>query len=57
MAEVVHACHELPGQELFSYLDNDGQVVDIRSTEVNAYLRALPARCSRPRTSGRGVAR
>lgn len=40
MAEVVHACHELPGQELFSYLDNDGQVVDFRSTEVNAYLRA-----------------
>ncbi len=36
----MHACHELPGQELFSYLDNDGQVVDIRSTEVNAYLRA-----------------
>ena len=42
MAEVVHACHELPGQELFSYLNNDGQVVDIRSTEVNAYLRAAP---------------
>ena len=41
MAEVVHACHELPGQELFSYLNNDGQVVDIRSTEVNAYLRAV----------------
>ena len=40
MAEVVHACHELPGEELFSYLNNDGQVVDIRFLRPNAYPRA-----------------
>jgi DNA topoisomerase-1 len=41
LAEVVHACHELPGQELFQYLDDDGRVVNIGSADVNAYLRTL----------------
>jgi DNA topoisomerase-1 len=41
LASVVHACHELPGHELFSYVDDDGRIVDVSSTEVNAYLRAL----------------
>jgi DNA topoisomerase I len=41
LASVVHACHELPGQELFSYVDDDGRIVDVGSTEVNAYLRAI----------------
>jgi DNA topoisomerase-1 len=41
LAEIVHACHELPGQELFCYVDGDGRIVDIGSAEVNAYLRAI----------------
>ncbi|HEY0451482.1 DNA topoisomerase IB [Actinophytocola sp.] len=41
LADVVHACHELPGQELFQYVDDDGKVVDVGSAEVNAYLRAI----------------
>jgi DNA topoisomerase-1 len=41
LAAVVHACHELPGQELFSYVDDDGRVVDVGSADVNAYLRAV----------------
>jgi DNA topoisomerase-1 len=41
LASVVHACHELPGQELFSYVDDDGRIVDVGSAEVNAYLRAV----------------
>ncbi|SFK54925.1 DNA topoisomerase IB [Geodermatophilus ruber] len=41
LATVVHACHELPGQELFSYVDDAGQVVDVGSADVNAYLRAV----------------
>jgi DNA topoisomerase I len=41
LATVVHACHELPGQELFKYVDDDGRVVDVGSAEVNAYLRAV----------------
>jgi DNA topoisomerase-1 len=41
LAAIVHACHELPGQELFQYLDDDGKIVDVGSAEVNAYLRAV----------------
>jgi DNA topoisomerase-1 len=41
LATVVHACHELPGQELFSYVDDAGRVVDVGSGDVNAYLRAV----------------
>jgi DNA topoisomerase-1 len=40
LARVVHACHELPGQELFQYVNDDGRVVDVGSADVNAYLRA-----------------
>jgi DNA topoisomerase-1 len=41
LAAVVHACHELPGQELFCYTADDGRVVDVGSADVNAYLRAV----------------
>jgi DNA topoisomerase-1 len=40
LAAVVHACHELPGQQLFGYVNDDGRVVDVGSADVNAYLRA-----------------
>jgi DNA topoisomerase-1 len=39
MAGVVRRCQELPGQELFQYLDDAGQTHSIESTDVNAYLR------------------
>jgi DNA topoisomerase-1 len=38
---VVRACQELPGQELFQYVDEDGQVRDITSSDVNAYLKEI----------------
>jgi DNA topoisomerase-1 len=41
LAAVVHACHELPCQELFSYVDDHGRIVDVGSAEVNAYLREV----------------
>jgi DNA topoisomerase-1 len=41
LASVVHACHELPGQELFCYVDDDGRVAHVGSADVNAYLRAV----------------
>ncbi|NMH97428.1 DNA topoisomerase IB [Pseudonocardia acidicola] len=41
LASVVHACHELPGQELFHYIDDDGRVVHVGSADVNDYLRAI----------------
>jgi DNA topoisomerase I len=39
LALVVRRCQELPGHELFEYLDEDGNVHDIGSADVNDYLR------------------
>ena len=41
MAKIVKACRDLPGQELFQYLDDNGQVRDIGSQDVNDYLREI----------------
>ncbi len=39
LAAIVKRCQELPGQELFQYVDEDGAVHDVASDDVNAYLR------------------
>jgi DNA topoisomerase-1 len=39
IARVVRRCQELPGQELFAYLDDAGEVRDVGSSDVNEYLR------------------
>jgi DNA topoisomerase-1 len=39
LAAIVRRCQDLPGQELFQYLDDDGQTRPIDSADVNAYLR------------------
>ena len=39
LARIVRRCQELPGRELFQYLDDDGKVQDINSSDVNDYLR------------------
>jgi DNA topoisomerase-1 len=41
LAAVVRRCQDLPGHELFQYLDEDGQRQVIGSTDVNAYLREI----------------
>ncbi len=41
LANVVRRCRDLPGQELFRYLDDDGQPHSIGSDDVNAYLREV----------------
>ena len=41
IAKIVRACQELPGQELFQYLDEQGEVRRISSSDVNAYLREI----------------
>jgi DNA topoisomerase I len=41
LAAVVRRCRDLPGQELFQYVDDDGVVVDVRSDDVNDYLRDI----------------
>jgi DNA topoisomerase I len=41
VARIVRACQELPGQELFQYVDEDGELRDVTSADVNAYLREI----------------
>ena len=41
IAKVVRACLDLPGQELFQYVDDDGKPHDVTSTDVNDYLREI----------------
>ena len=41
LAEIVKACDELPGYELFAYLDDDGKARDVDSADVNAYLKEV----------------
>lgn len=40
LARIVRRCQELPGHELFGYVDDEGKVQDIGSADVNAYLRS-----------------
>ena len=39
LAAIIRRCQELPGQDLFAYVDDDGEVRDIASDDVNDYLR------------------
>lgn len=41
IAKIVKRCQDLPGQELFQFLDDQGEVRDVRSEDVNAYLREI----------------
>ncbi|HEY8567054.1 MAG TPA: DNA topoisomerase IB [Beijerinckiaceae bacterium] len=41
IAKIVRACQELPGQELFQYVDEEGTRRDVTSADVNAYLREI----------------
>lgn len=41
LARIVKQCRDLPGQELFQYLDEGGRRKDVSSTDVNAYLREI----------------
>lgn len=41
LAKIVRRVQELPGQELFQYIDEDGQLQDVKSEDVNDYLRRI----------------
>ncbi|MEA1831001.1 DNA topoisomerase IB [Methylobacterium durans] len=41
IARIVKACQDLPGQELFQYIDEAGERRDVTSADVNAYLREI----------------
>ncbi|WP_311276522.1 DNA topoisomerase IB [Methylobacterium sp. WCS2018Hpa-22] len=41
VARIVKSCQDLPGQELFQYIDDAGETRDVTSADVNAYLREI----------------
>jgi DNA topoisomerase-1 len=41
LANVVRRCQELPGQELFQYVGEDGAARTVESADVNEYLREI----------------
>jgi DNA topoisomerase-1 len=44
LARIVKQCRDLPGQDLFQYLDDQGRRVDVTSGDVNAYLKRITGR-------------
>lgn len=41
LAKIVKRCQDLPGQDLFQYIDEHGEQQTIGSTDVNNYLREI----------------
>ena len=41
LAKIVKGCQELPGQDLFQYVDGEGKRQDVKSEDVNEYLREI----------------
>jgi DNA topoisomerase I len=41
IAKIISKLQDLPGQDLFQYVDGEGETGDISSQEVNAYLREI----------------
>jgi DNA topoisomerase-1 len=41
IAKIVSKCQDLPGQDLFQYVDDEGEVRNVTSQDVNDYLREI----------------
>jgi DNA topoisomerase I len=41
LARIVQRCRDIPGQDLFQYIDDDGVRHDVTSGDVNAYIREI----------------
>jgi DNA topoisomerase I len=41
LARIIKRCRDLPGEELFAYVRDDGTVDNVSSDDVNAYIREL----------------
>ena len=41
IANIIRRCKDLPGQDLFEYIDTDGKVQSISSHDVNGYLKEI----------------
>jgi DNA topoisomerase-1 len=54
LARILNSCSELPGSELFHYLDEEGALHRISSELSTTICVLFPAIISRPRTSARG---
>lgn len=39
ISRIIKKCQELPGQELFGFIDEEGEAQDVTSNHVNKYLR------------------
>jgi DNA topoisomerase-1 len=44
LAHIVRQCHDLPGQRLFEYVDEAGELRCVSSSDVNRYLSELSGR-------------
>lgn len=54
LARSIGYCQEIPGQRLFQYLDEDGTRVQVGSTDVNDYLKAVTGEDLQPGIFARG---
>lgn len=43
LARIIRQCQDLPGQQLFQYVDDDGATHAVDSSDVNEYIRAIAA--------------
>jgi DNA topoisomerase I len=41
LARIIRKCQDLPGEELFGFVDHEGRTHDINSEDVNEYLREI----------------
>ena len=41
LAKIIRQLQDLPGQEIFQYVDDEGEVRDVTSQDVNDYLREI----------------
>lgn len=41
LAKIIRACKDIPGQELFAYIDDDGTPRDVTSSDVNDYIKEI----------------
>jgi DNA topoisomerase-1 len=44
LARLIRRCRDLPGQDLFQYLDDAGEVQSVGSSDVNDYLKEIAGR-------------
>lgn len=41
LAKIVQEIDDMPGYEIFKYLDEDGNIVDVKSDDLNAYIQEV----------------